>query len=167
VQDRALDHALEPGGGLGIGLVVGFERLVFLIEILPHRRAELGDLDAAGQHHLFGVLVLDQRQQQMFERGVFMPPFGGIGERLVESLFEILRKAGHSISFADLGALQDRRRERGKGLGRQIRPRLYHDSEYGEFCGNFESPHDGFAIVQSFLPNSASAAARCAAAASR
>ena len=97
VQDRALDDALEPGGGLRVRPVVGLERLVFLVEIGLHHARQLGEVDAAGVHHLDRVLVLGQGEQQMLERGVFVLAFGRVGERGVEGLFEVLGETGHGV----------------------------------------------------------------------
>ena len=41
MQDRALDHALEAGGGLRIGFVRGLELLVFLVELAADHFAQL------------------------------------------------------------------------------------------------------------------------------
>ena len=62
MQDGALDHALEPGGGLRIGLLGGFERLVLLIEVLAHDVAQIAKVHAAGLHHLRGIGIVDQRK---------------------------------------------------------------------------------------------------------
>jgi len=35
----------------------------------------------------------------MFERGVFVPPLGRIGQSLVKGLFEVLGETGHSGVF--------------------------------------------------------------------
>ncbi len=103
MQDRALDHALETGGRLRVGIVFGLERLVFLLEILLHHGAELGQLDAAGGHHLRGILVVDQRQKEVLQRGIFMPALGRVGECLVERFLEIWGETGHSGSFVWIG----------------------------------------------------------------
>ena len=89
VQDRALDDALETGGGRGIGVALHLDRVELGIEIERHRIAQLRQLDAAGQHHLGGMLVVDQGQQQMFEHRIFMAAGAGGGQRIVQRLFQL------------------------------------------------------------------------------
>ena len=98
-EDRALDHPLESRGRLRIGIILGLEGLVFLIEILLHHLAKLGQIDAAGGHHLRGILVIDQRQQEVLERRIFVPPLGRIAERIVERAFKILGETGHGLGL--------------------------------------------------------------------
>jgi hypothetical protein len=95
VQDRALDHTLEAGGRLRIGALVRFERLILLLEILAYHIAQLVEIHTAGGHHLRRVLIVDQRQQQVLERGIFVPPLARIAERCVEGLFEVGCETGH------------------------------------------------------------------------
>ena len=85
----------NPAVGAGITLFFGFQRLIFLIEILPHDIAEVAEIDAAGGHHLGGIGIVDQRQQQMFERGIFMAAFGRLGERRMQGFFKALGETGH------------------------------------------------------------------------
>ena len=99
VQDRALDHPLEPGGGRRLGLVLGFQRLVFLIEILAHHFAQFGQLHATSLHHFGGVGVVDQRQQKMLERGIFVMALGRAGEGRVQRLLKRLGETGHRSCF--------------------------------------------------------------------
>jgi len=53
------------------------------------------DIDAAGLEHRRRVLVFRHRQQKMLERGVFVPPLAGEGERPVERFLEVLGQHGH------------------------------------------------------------------------
>ena len=48
-----------------LGLVLGLERLVFLIEVLAHHFAQFGQIHPARLHHLGRVRVVDQREQQV------------------------------------------------------------------------------------------------------
>jgi hypothetical protein len=52
VDDRALDHALEAGGGLGVVLVVDDQRVELGVEIGGDRLLERLQVDAAGLHDL-------------------------------------------------------------------------------------------------------------------
>ena len=45
------------------------------------------------------ILVLDQRQQEMLERRIFMVTLVGERQRAMERLFEAARKTGHSRSL--------------------------------------------------------------------
>ena len=80
-----------------------------LLEILGHDACQFAEIDTAGGHDLCGFLVGDQREQQMFERGVFVAPLARVGEGGVEGLFKIGSKAGHSgstflgIAAGDIG----------------------------------------------------------------
>ena len=64
VEDRALDHALEPAGRSRVGRAVGDQRPELIVEILLHARAQVVAADSAGGHHLRRMLVVDQRDQQ-------------------------------------------------------------------------------------------------------
>ena len=99
MQDRTLDHALETRGRLRVGALVRLQRLVFLFEILLHHCGQLAEIDTAGRHDLRGVLVVDQREQEVLERRIFVPTLARIGQRGVKGLFEIGGKAGHSEVF--------------------------------------------------------------------
>ena len=74
-------------------------RLVFLIKVLPDDIAEIAEIDAAGGHHFGGVGIVDQREQEVFQRRIFMAPVRGIGERVVERLFQVGGETGHLGAF--------------------------------------------------------------------
>ncbi|MCY1171418.1 hypothetical protein D9M73_115280 [compost metagenome] len=73
MQDRALDDALEARGGRGVGGGIDLQRLKFGIEIMFDGRSQLSGVHAAGLHHLRRMFVVDQGEQQMLERGIFVP----------------------------------------------------------------------------------------------
>ena len=89
VDRGALQHALKARGRLGVVLVRGDEIAEFVVDIGQHLAAQPVEIDAAGAQHRYRVLILGQRQQQMFEGGVFVPPLIGMGERPMQRLFEI------------------------------------------------------------------------------
>ena len=95
MDHRALDHALEAGGRLGILGAVGDQVFQFRFEIGDQTAPQLVEIDIAGAHHRRGVLIVDQRQQQMFERRVFVVPLVGERERPVERLLEAAREGWH------------------------------------------------------------------------
>ena len=107
MKDRTLDHPLEPGGRLRIGLFLRLERLVFLIEILAHHVTQIAQVHAAGLHHLCRVGIVDQRQQQMLQRRVLVAALGRVGERGMQRFFEALCETGHRSTFwlAPVGSL--------------------------------------------------------------
>ena len=95
VDDGALDHALEAGGRLGILGAVGDQVFEFGFEIGRQAAPQLVEIDIAGAHHRGGVLIVDQREQQMLERGVFVMALVGERQRAVERLFEAARERWH------------------------------------------------------------------------
>ena len=80
MDDGALDHTLEAGGRLGIVAPVRDQIGQFGIDVVDEIAPERVEIDAAGAHHRRRVLVVDQREQQMFEGGVFVVAFVGEGQ---------------------------------------------------------------------------------------
>ena len=95
VEDRALDDALEPRRRRRIDARVGLERAEFGIEIFGDVGGQLVDVDRARLHHRGGVAVAGQREEEMFERRIFVMPAAGLGQRVVERVFEIAGEGGH------------------------------------------------------------------------
>ena len=155
MQDCALDHPLEPRGRLRVGGLVRLQRLVFLFEILLHHRGQFTEVDPAGGHDLRAILVVDQCEQQVFERRIFVPALARIGECGVEGLFEIGGKAGHQMSFS----WDSHRANTGQPMGRRLANAVCSPDMGAQ--GNIFSPR---ITNYSFRPNNASAALRCAAA---
>ena len=91
----ALDHALEAGRGLGVLAVAGGERRQVGVDIQGQRRLQRDQIDVAGRHHIAGVRVVDQGEQQVFKGGVLMPALVRIVDGAVQGLFERTRKRGH------------------------------------------------------------------------
>ena len=73
----ALDDALEAGGRLGILVIAGDQIVEFGVDIVEHGALQLLEVDVAGAHDGGRVGVVDQRQQQMLERGIFVMPLVG------------------------------------------------------------------------------------------
>ena len=99
MENGALDHPLEPGGWGRLALLLGFERLVFLIEVLPHHIAQIAKIHPAGLHHLRCILIVDQRQQEVLQRSIFVGPLRRVAQRGVQRLFEALGETGHLSYF--------------------------------------------------------------------
>ncbi len=85
----ALQDALKARCRLGVVLVRRDQIAELVVDIGQDLAAQPLEIDAAGAQHRHRVLILGQRQQQMFERGVFVAPLIGIGERPVQRFFEI------------------------------------------------------------------------------
>jgi len=85
----ALDDALEAGGRLGILATVGNQVLELGIDIFDQIAPEHVEIDIAGAHDRRRILILDQRQQKMFEGGVFMAALVGGGQSTMQGLFEV------------------------------------------------------------------------------
>ena len=96
MDHRALDHALEACGRLGVVGAVGHQVFEFGLEIIDETGAQLVEIDAAGPHHRGRIGVIDQRQQKMFERRVLMMTLVCNRQRTMQGLFKALRKSWHS-----------------------------------------------------------------------
>ena len=92
MQDRPLDDALEAGGGGGVNRLLDLQRIQFAVEIENDGVFEFTQIDAAGVHHLRSVAVVDQREQKMLERRIFMAAISGIFQRLMQGFFERFRE---------------------------------------------------------------------------
>jgi hypothetical protein len=66
-----------------------------MVEILLHRGTQLVAVHPAGDHHLGRVLVVDQRDEQVLERRIFVAALARFAERVVEGLFEVSGETGH------------------------------------------------------------------------
>ena len=99
VNRGALHDALEAGGRLR--LVDRFDDQIVEIgvEILDDVLAQLVEIDVAGAQHRRGVRIVDQRQQQVFERRIFVAALVGERERLAKGLFERAGKYRHQTPF--------------------------------------------------------------------
>ena len=89
-MDRgALQHALEARGRLRVVAVVRHEVGQLVVDIGQNVAAQPVEIDAAGAQHRDGVLILGQREQQVFERRVFVPPLVGVRQSAMQRFFEI------------------------------------------------------------------------------
>ena len=96
VNHRALDHALEARGRLGVVGAVRHQVFEFGFEIIDQAGAQLVEIDAAGPHHRRRIRIIDQRQQQVFERRILMMTLVCDRQRAMQGLFKALRKSRHS-----------------------------------------------------------------------
>ena len=95
VDDGALNDALEAGGGLAVLRSVGDQIIQFGFEIGDEAAAELLQVHVACPHHRRGVLILDQRQEEMLQGGVLVMALVGEGQSPVKRLFKTARERGH------------------------------------------------------------------------
>ncbi len=63
-----------------------------MIDVVDQFAPQLLEIDRARAQNRERVLVLGQRQQQVLERGVFVPPLIGVSEGAVKGLFKVARQ---------------------------------------------------------------------------
>jgi hypothetical protein len=88
MQDGTLYHALEAGRGFGVLTVFDRERREILVDIFGEPGPKRVEIDIAGAHDLGGIRIVDQREQEMFQRRIFMMAFAGEPDRPVQRLFQ-------------------------------------------------------------------------------
>ncbi len=106
MDHRALDDALEAGGRLGVLVVAGDQIVELGIDVGEDRVLQLVEVDVAGAHDGRGFRVVDQREQQVLERRVFVVTLVGESERLMKRLFQALGESRHVTSLLLHHALQ-------------------------------------------------------------
>jgi|SRR6516162_988662 hypothetical protein len=89
VNRRPLQYALKACCRLRVVAVRGDEVAELVIDIAQNLAAQPTEVDTASTQYSDRVLILDQRQQQMFERGIFVPALIGAAESPMQRLFEI------------------------------------------------------------------------------
>ena len=95
VYHRALDDALETGCGLGVFASIGHEVFKLAVDIGNEAFFQRGEIDGARAQDRRGVGVLQQAQQQMLERRVFVSPLPGERHGAVKGLFQIAGEGRH------------------------------------------------------------------------
>jgi hypothetical protein len=93
VDDRALNHALEPGCRLRVLAPVGDEVRELRVDVLDEVAAEDVEVDVAGAHYGGRVLVVDEGEQKVLQGGVLVPTLAGEGEGPMKRLFETAGEA--------------------------------------------------------------------------
>ena len=91
MQHGALHHALKAGGGLGVLAVVDHQGRQIVVEIFEQARAQGFEIDIARLHHLRGIGVVDESQQQMFKRRELVMALAREPDGPVQGLFETAR----------------------------------------------------------------------------
>ena len=99
MERRTLNDALEAVGRLGLLLTFDNEVFEFRVEVLNDRLTQRVKVDAASAHHCRRVDVVDQREQQMLERRVFMTALVGERQGSTKGLFERAGENWHRAPF--------------------------------------------------------------------
>jgi hypothetical protein len=60
-----------------------------IVNVVQYFATQAIHLDAARAQYGNRILILGKREQQMFERGIFVPTLIGLGESPMQRLFEI------------------------------------------------------------------------------
>ena len=92
MDHRPLDDALEAGGRLRFLAARACKVLQLGVDIIGEIGLELLEIDIAGAHDGGRVLIVDESQQEVLERRVFVPPLIGERERAMQGLFEVARE---------------------------------------------------------------------------
>ena len=93
--DGAVDNALEAGGRLGVVVRIEHEARELVVEISGELVPQQVDIDVAGAHYRRGVAIVEQRQEQMLERRIFVAALIGVLQSAPEGLFQTGRKGSH------------------------------------------------------------------------
>ena len=89
MNSGALQHALKARSRLRV-VAVGRDKVYELvIDVVQYLAAQTVEVDAARAQHGNRVLILRERQQQMFERGIFVPALIGVGESPMQRLLRL------------------------------------------------------------------------------
>ena len=96
MDQRPLHHTLETQRRLGVFL----QRLRQILQILVNETGQflcqLAQVDVAGAHHRDRVRVVDQTEQQMLQRRIFMIAFTGQVEGTAQGFFEMSGERWHA-----------------------------------------------------------------------
>jgi len=87
MNDGTLHHPLEAGSGFGIGCHRRPQAVQFVVDEIGQLLLQLGEVDAAGLQNRRRILVLGQRQEQMFEGRILVPALGGQCQSAMQGLF--------------------------------------------------------------------------------
>ena len=89
VNSGALQHALEARSRLRV-VAMGRDKIgKLVVDVVQYLAAQTVEVDAARAQNGNRVLILGEREQQMFEHGVFVPALIGVGESPMQSTFRI------------------------------------------------------------------------------
>jgi hypothetical protein len=87
MNGRALHHALEAGGGLGIATAFRHQPGQILVQKFGQVAFQFININTAGAQHTRCIGIITKRQQQMFQRCVFMSALTSQGQGAMQRLF--------------------------------------------------------------------------------
>ena len=90
VKHRSLQHALESERRLHLALLTLIELGGGLIDVLLQLLLELCEVRAAGAQHLAHLRSVEDREQQVLDREVFVTRLAGLVEGVVEAVLELV-----------------------------------------------------------------------------
>ena len=83
-----LDDALEAGGRLRIVVPVRNEVFELVLDVVDDLLLQHVDVDRTGLEHGGRVGVVDEREEEVFQRRIFMMPVVGQSQGAVQGLLE-------------------------------------------------------------------------------
>jgi hypothetical protein len=89
VNCGALQPPLEARCRLRVVAMCCDEVGKLVVDLVQNFAPQTVEVDATRTQHGNRVLILGERQQEMFERGIFVPTFVSVAERPMQRLFEI------------------------------------------------------------------------------
>jgi soluble P-type ATPase len=89
VNCRSLQNALKAGSRLRVIAVGGNEIGKLVVDVIQNLAAQAVEVHAASAQHRDRVLVLGEREQQMFERSIFVAALIGLSKSPMQRFFEI------------------------------------------------------------------------------
>jgi hypothetical protein len=87
VDDGPLNDPLETRGRFGLFAMSRNEVQKLIVDEAFQGTPQRFQIDAAGPHDSRRILVVDEGQQEMFERGILMMALIGEGQGAVKSFF--------------------------------------------------------------------------------
>ncbi len=95
MRHGAMNDALEACRRLGITVRIKHQPRQLIVDVARKLVAQQIEIDIAGAHHRRRVAVVDQGQEQMLQRRIFVAALIGILQSAPESLLERSRKRSH------------------------------------------------------------------------
>jgi hypothetical protein len=98
MHDRALDHPLEPEGGLRVDLFGARHDRRVLLDEGGQALAQVVDVGRAGAQHFGGRRIVEQRQKQMLDGDELVSLLTGLDKGHVQTDFQFLGDHASSIT---------------------------------------------------------------------
>ena len=97
MQDGALHHTLEAAGRGGVDLALNAQALQLGVQISDDDVRKFTKINAARLHNLSCVGIVDERQQEMLKRRIFVRAVASMLQCVVKRGFQRLRKRWHNF----------------------------------------------------------------------